>query len=110
MVRYCQLVMGPAGSGKVFNNTILDFIVTFIKMLLYTFKSTYCETIFNHCEAMKRTVKIVNLDPAAEYFQYPVTADIRDLIQLYKIIFFAIVIFYIEYIITKSFIYIVTML
>jgi hypothetical protein len=32
---------------------------------------------------MRRNVKIVNLDPAAEYFQYPVTADIRDLIQLY---------------------------
>ena len=31
---------------------------------------------------MRRTVKLVNLDPAAEYFKYPVTADIRDLIQL----------------------------
>lgn len=61
MVRYCQLVMGPAGSGK----------------------STYCETIYNHCKSMRRpAVKVVNLDPAAEYFQYPVTADIRDLIQL----------------------------
>lgn len=27
-------------------------------------------------------MKLVNLDPAAEHFEYPVTADIRDLIQL----------------------------
>ncbi len=60
MVRYAQLVMGPAGSGK----------------------STYCDYIQKHCEVLKRSVKIVNLDPAAEYFQYPVSVDIRDLIQL----------------------------
>jgi GTPase SAR1 family protein len=60
MVRYCQLVMGPAGSGK----------------------STYCEVMHNHSQALRRSLKIVNLDPAAEYFHYPLTADIRDLIQL----------------------------
>jgi GTPase SAR1 family protein len=60
MVRYAQLVMGPAGSGK----------------------STYCDYLFRHCEVIHRNIKIVNLDPAAEYFKYPVTADIRDLIQL----------------------------
>lgn len=52
--------MGPAGSGK----------------------STYCDYIFKHCEVLRRSVKVINLDPAAEYFQYPVSADIRDLIQL----------------------------
>lgn len=31
---------------------------------------------------LRRSVKVVNLDPAAEFFKYPVTADIRDLIQL----------------------------
>ncbi|CAF1068415.1 unnamed protein product [Brachionus calyciflorus] len=60
MVRYAQLVMGPAGSGK----------------------STYCDMLYKHCEVIRRSVKVVNLDPAAEYFQYPLTADIRDLIQL----------------------------
>lgn len=60
MVRYAQLVMGPAGSGK----------------------STYCSTIVQHCEAIKRTVHVVNLDPAAEHFDYPLIADIRDLIHL----------------------------
>ena len=60
MVRYAQLVMGPAGSGK----------------------STYCNLIEKHAEVMKRHIKVVNLDPAAEYFEYPLTADIRDLIQL----------------------------
>jgi hypothetical protein len=52
--------MGPAGSGK----------------------STFCNAIFKHCEALRRSVKVVNLDPAAEFFEYPVTADIRDLIQV----------------------------
>ncbi|XP_066545164.1 GPN-loop GTPase 3 [Amia ocellicauda] len=60
MPRYAQLVMGPAGSGK----------------------STYCSTIIQHAQAIGRSVQVVNLDPAAEYFDYPVMADIRELIQV----------------------------
>ncbi|KAG9450595.1 hypothetical protein H6P81_010560 [Aristolochia fimbriata] len=57
---YAQLVIGPAGSGK----------------------STYCSNLYQHCETMRRTVHIVNLDPAAEHFDYPVAIDIRELISL----------------------------
>ncbi|XP_008802322.1 GPN-loop GTPase 3 [Phoenix dactylifera] len=57
---YAQLVIGPAGSGK----------------------STYCSSLYQHCESMRRTVHIVNLDPAAESFDYPVAMDIRELISL----------------------------
>ncbi|XP_072254130.1 GPN-loop GTPase 3 [Pyxicephalus adspersus] len=60
MPRYAQLVMGPAGSGK----------------------STYCSTMVQHCEALNRSVQVVNLDPAAEHFDYPVMADIRELIEV----------------------------
>ncbi|TKC50221.1 hypothetical protein EI555_000714, partial [Monodon monoceros] len=60
MPRYAQLVMGPAGSGK----------------------STYCATIVQHCEALNRSVQVVNLDPAAEHFNYSVMADIRELIEV----------------------------
>lgn len=60
MPRYAQLVMGPAGSGK----------------------STYCATMVEHCQALNRSVQVVNLDPAAEHFEYPVMADIRELIQV----------------------------
>ncbi|CAL8276500.1 unnamed protein product [Merluccius merluccius] len=60
MPRYAQLVMGPAGSGK----------------------STYCATLVQHAEAINRSVQVVNLDPAAEHFSYPVMADIRELIQV----------------------------
>lgn len=60
MPRYGQLVMGPAGSGK----------------------STYCSNMVKHGEMLKRTIHVVNLDPAAEYFDYPVLADIRELIHL----------------------------
>jgi len=60
MGKCCQLVMGPAGSGK----------------------STYCKTIQEHCENIKRTVHVVNLDPAAENFGYRVAFDIRELVSL----------------------------
>ncbi|KAL0023075.1 hypothetical protein WJX79_009603 [Trebouxia sp. C0005] len=64
MGRYAQLVIGPAGSGK----------------------STYCDHLRQHCETIGRTVHIVNLDPAAEEFQYPVSFDIRDLVTLEDVI------------------------
>lgn len=60
MGKYAQLVMGPAGSGK----------------------STYINAIRIHCENIKRIVHCINLDPAAEVFNYPVTIDIRNLINI----------------------------
>ena len=50
--------------------------------MIFILQSTYCSTIVKHCEAIKRTVHVVNLDPAAEYFDYPILADIRELIHL----------------------------
>ncbi|CAG8579676.1 15486_t:CDS:2 [Acaulospora morrowiae] len=52
--------MGPAGSGK----------------------STYCATVMTHCQSVGRSVHLMNLDPAAEKFEYEPTIDIRDLITL----------------------------
>ncbi|KAL4223355.1 GPN-loop GTPase 3 [Mactra antiquata] len=60
MPRYAQIVMGPAGSGK----------------------STYCSNMVRHCENIRRQVHVVNLDPAAEHFDYPVLVDVRELIQV----------------------------
>ncbi|KAI8143969.1 GPN-loop GTPase [Fennellomyces sp. T-0311] len=60
MGRHCQLVMGPAGSGK----------------------STFCATMMTHCQATGRRAHLVNLDPAAEHFEYEPTIDIRELITL----------------------------
>uniref|UniRef100_A0A7N0T9N7 GPN-loop GTPase 3 n=1 Tax=Kalanchoe fedtschenkoi TaxID=63787 RepID=A0A7N0T9N7_KALFE len=57
---YAQLVIGPAGSGK----------------------STYCSSLFQHCETVGRSMHVVNLDPAAENFDYPVALDVRELISL----------------------------
>lgn len=78
MGKIAQLVMGPAGSGK----------------------STYCEHMQRHCEMMRRTTHVFNLDPAAEHFKYScsigsadqsenqtvlifhILADIRNLVTL----------------------------
>ncbi|KAJ3327722.1 hypothetical protein HDU76_011246 [Blyttiomyces sp. JEL0837] len=60
MGKMCQLVMGPAGSGK----------------------STYCSTLMTHCQNTGRSVHLVNMDPAAENFTYNPSIDIRDLITL----------------------------
>ncbi|CAH2052472.1 unnamed protein product [Thlaspi arvense] len=57
---YAQLVIGPSGSGK----------------------STYCSSLHQHCESIRRTMHIVNLDPAAEVFNYPVAMDIRELVTV----------------------------
>ena len=60
MSRYCQVVIGPAGSGK----------------------STYCSNLMRHCEDISRRINIANLDPAAEYFDYTPDVDVRELISL----------------------------
>uniref|UniRef100_A0A0N5BHX0 GPN-loop GTPase 3 n=1 Tax=Strongyloides papillosus TaxID=174720 RepID=A0A0N5BHX0_STREA len=59
-MKYGQLVVGPAGSGK----------------------STYCYAMQQHIRAMNRTCFVVNLDPAAEEFKYDCHLDIRELISL----------------------------
>uniref|UniRef100_A0A023F8K0 GPN-loop GTPase 3 n=1 Tax=Triatoma infestans TaxID=30076 RepID=A0A023F8K0_TRIIF len=59
-MRYAQLVIGPAGSGK----------------------STYCAAVVQHYASCKKVIEVVNLDPAAEYFSYEPLADIRELIHV----------------------------
>jgi len=59
-MRYAQLVVGPAGSGK----------------------STYCSAIAQYGTDMKRNIDVVNLDPAAEHFDYTPLVDIKELIQV----------------------------
>ncbi|KAI6212742.1 GPN-loop GTPase 3 [Aphelenchoides besseyi] len=59
-MKYAQLVVGPAGSGK----------------------STYCHTIQEHCRNIQRQVFVINLDPAADSFKYQCDVDVRDLISV----------------------------
>ncbi len=59
-VNYGQMILGPAGSGK----------------------STYCKIIQDHAEILKREIVVVNLDPAAELFNYKCDIDIRELITV----------------------------
>lgn len=61
MPKYAQFVMGPAGCGK----------------------STYCEIMQEHFKvALRRTARVVNLDPAAENFAYECEIDVRELISV----------------------------
>ncbi|EIW70188.1 hypothetical protein TREMEDRAFT_61949 [Tremella mesenterica DSM 1558] len=59
-MRYAVLITGPAGAGK----------------------STFCTSLITHAQTLGRTVHLVNLDPAAERFDYDPAVDIRDLISL----------------------------
>ncbi|XP_063926441.1 GPN-loop GTPase 3 [Zophobas morio] len=59
-MRFAQLVIGPAGSGK----------------------STYCSALVRHAVEKKRAIEVVNLDPAAEHFDYEPMADVRELIHV----------------------------
>lgn len=60
MGKHAQIVIGPAGSGK----------------------STYCSAIQRHCNTIRRTMHVVNLDPAAEAFDYEVAINVQDLISV----------------------------
>lgn len=63
MGRFVQLVIGPAGVGK----------------------SSYCKTMQEHARVTKRSLRVANLDPAAEFYNYDASFDIRDLIQLEQV-------------------------
>lgn len=52
--------MGPAGAGK----------------------STYCSNMMTHLNGIKRRAFLVNLDPAAEAFEYEPSINITDLISV----------------------------
>lgn len=55
----------------------------FLRLCLFIFfQSTYCSNIQRHAQDDKRKIEIVNLDPAAENFDYQPLVDIRELIQL----------------------------
>lgn len=45
-------------------------------------QSTYCSNIQRHAADSKRIINVVNLDPAAEHFDYNPLVDIRELIEL----------------------------
>ncbi|KAE8348489.1 GPN-loop GTPase [Aspergillus coremiiformis] len=60
MSKFGVLVMGPAGAGK----------------------TTFCNAIIQHLQHTRRSCFYVNLDPAAESFNYEPDLDIRELITL----------------------------
>ena len=46
-------------------------------------QSTYCSNMVKHCEVLRRSVHVVNLDPAAEHFNYPVLAGMFNLFLVF---------------------------
>ena len=59
-MRYAVLITGPAGAGK----------------------STFANNFMTHLQTARRTAHLVNLDPAAERFEYAPSIDIRELVSL----------------------------
>lgn len=49
---------------------------------MHVLQSTYCAHIQQHAADEKRTIEVVNLDPAAENFEYQPLVDIRELIHV----------------------------
>ena len=43
-----------------------------LNFFVASIQSTYCSSLYRHCETTGRSINIVNLDPAAEQFDYPV--------------------------------------
>ena len=41
-----------------------------------------------HCEALRRTVRVVNLDPAAEVFDYPILAGMAHIYVVYILLLY----------------------
>ena len=78
MTKYAQIVMGPAGTGKVgglgkqFPHTPSPRANLHLMLTGHT-QSTYCKLIQEHCQNLGRAVHVVNLDPAAEEFGYEVS-------------------------------------
>lgn len=60
MSKFGVLVTGPAGAGK----------------------TTFCSSLIEHLQNVRRSCFYVNLDPAAEEFKYEPDLDIRELISL----------------------------
>ena len=63
MGKCAQIVLGPAGSGK----------------------TTYCDTMAQYFESVKRTAHVVNLDPACDELPYNPSIDIRELVEVEKV-------------------------
>lgn len=49
------------------------------------YKSTYCRTMYTHCRINKISARLINLDPAAELFEYEPAVDVRELITLKEV-------------------------
>ncbi|ESU39381.1 ATP/GTP-binding protein [Giardia duodenalis] len=60
MGKFCQIVVGPAGSGK----------------------STYCAILQDHFSLLHRTVNVFNFDPASETIPYSAAVDIREFVSV----------------------------
>ncbi|DAZ99798.1 TPA: hypothetical protein N0F65_001307 [Lagenidium giganteum] len=59
-----------------------DCAVASLTVACWLPQSTYCNNMHEFCAASGRMTYVVNLDPAADHFEYPVAFDIRDLISV----------------------------
>ncbi|CAB4304286.1 unnamed protein product [Prunus armeniaca] len=72
---YAQLVIGPAGSGKLTNCSNLHQHCLNVGYIIITWEIAVINIFFEE-------YSYYNLDPAAENFDYPVAMDIRELVSL----------------------------
>ncbi|CAG0888571.1 unnamed protein product [Darwinula stevensoni] len=76
---YLLYLLGSTSTGSVFRDRLS--LQTLHNVQDFP-NSTYCSTLVTHGESIKRTIQVVNLDPAAENFSYSPLIDVRELIQV----------------------------
>lgn len=91
-MKYAQIVMGAAGTGKVsiaaksesvkagrarartcsarFRHTYSHHFAPTGAGICLDMQSTYCHALQEHCNTTGRAMRVINLDPAAETFKY----------------------------------------
>lgn len=53
-------------------NLYISFPILYSHFSYFEMQSTYCASLYQHCETRGRAVHIVNLNPEAENFDYQV--------------------------------------
>ena len=73
---------GRGGGSEILKICVTLFMNAPLHSSTFQCRNSFNLFIFNFSFSSRRTVNVVNLDPAAEYFDYQPLVDIRDLVSI----------------------------